>query len=236
MNMTCLEFHRRLTVDPADRAPELAHHSTICPPCAAFAQRVRQLERSLRAALAVDPPPELCARILLRQSCSKQKMAQARRRRWLALAASVLLAVGIIGGRETWTVRQDEALERAVLTHIAQEPAALRATGSIDVARINEIIRPVGTRIYEPIGAVKFARICSVNDSKSAHLVLSGSRGPVTVLVMPRQSVSAPLRIRDGRHEGIIVPNAGGSIAIVGERGESLGTVEARVGAGIRPL
>lgn len=234
MNITCLEFHRRLTVDPSDRDPALAHHSTVCPPCAAFAQRIGRLSRSLRAAIDIEPPRELCARILLRQSCAARKAAHARRGWWLALAASILVVLGLVGG--LGIVERGDSLQRAVLAHVESEPLALDTHTILDVARVNTVAQKLNTRVDDSLGSISFASICDVGDSKGVHLVTHGNKGPITVLVMPDRSVNARVAIHDDRYDGVIVPRAGGSIAIVGRRGESLEAIEARIDTSVHVL
>lgn len=234
MSMNCFEFHQRFAADPADRDSEILRHCANCPPCAAFARRVTQLDRSLRSVIAVDPPRELCARILLRQTCAERKSAHARRAWWLALAAGILVVVGLVGNHGTF--RQDNALPRAVLAHVEAEPLALSARTPMDVAQVNEVTQAVKTRIDGTLGPISFARICQMGDSHGVHLVTRGDKGPITVLVMPNATVNERVTIRDDRYEGVIVPRAGGSIAIVGEHGESLDAAEARVQASVHTL
>lgn len=234
MNMNCFEFHRRFAADPADRDPEILRHRTNCPPCSAFAQRVLRLEHSLHDAISVEPPRELCARILLRQACAERKSARARRAWWLALAASVVLVVGLIGGRRT--LQQDDSLTHAVLAHVAAEPLALHTSAPLDVTRVNEMTYALKTRVDDTLGPISFARICRTGGSDSVHLVTRGDKGPITILVMPNESVKERVTLHDERYDGVIVPRDGGSIAIVGERGESLDAAEARVRTGVHPL
>lgn len=232
--MSCLEFHRRIMVDPADHDPRILEHAGLCPPCAAFGQRLARLDRSLRAAIDFEPPREMCARILLRQSCAERRAVRARRRRWLALAASVLVVVAVAGGY--WNYWQQDSLSRAVLAHLDEEPIALASHGAIPVARINEIAQPMQTRIDDSLGTVSFARICPIHDTKGVHLVVEGNKGPVTVLILPHEKVGRKMVVRNRRYEGVILPRAIGSIAIVGYRGEPIDAVEARVRTAIHQL
>jgi hypothetical protein len=66
---------------------------------------------------------------------------------------------------------------------------------------------------------VRYAGVCDIRRRPGAHLVLAGERGPVTVLLMPDERVSQRTAARR-RPEGVILPVDGGSLAIVGSRGE----------------
>jgi Protein of unknown function (DUF3379) len=225
--MSCLEFHRRITIDPGDRDPGILQHAAACAPCAAFGQRLARLDRSLHAAIDVEAPREMSARILLRQSCTERRAARARRRRWLALAASVVVIAGIAGGY--WSYWQQDSLSQAVLAHVDEEPFALSPHSAIPVENINEIAQPMQTWIDGSLGTVSFAKICPIHDAEGVHLVVEGDEGPVTVMILPHETIHHEMTVRNERYEGVIVPRAIGSIAIVGYRGEPLDDVEARV-------
>jgi hypothetical protein len=181
MNMNCLEYHRRITIDPNDRDPELLRHGLDCPPCGQFGQRVARTEQALRTAMDIEMPQGLSARILLRQSCAEQRAARARRRRWLALAASVVLIVAIAGGY--WGLRPNDSLQQAILKHVDQESFALDSRDTIDVAQVNEIAQPLHTRIDDSVGTVRFASICEIRNADGVHLVVNGDKGPITVMI-----------------------------------------------------
>jgi len=234
MNMNCLEYHRRITFDPCDRDPALLRHGIDCPPCGQFGQRVARAEQTLRNVIDVDMPSGLSARILLRQSCAEQRAARTRRRRWLALAASVVLTVTIAGA---YLIQgPDNTLQQSVLAHVSDEPFALESHETIDLSQVNDIAQPMQTRIDNSVGTVRFASICRIRETDGVHLVVAGEKGPVTVMILPKEPVSGRVTLADDRFEGIIVPRAAGSIAIVGQHGEALDAVEARVRLAVHQL
>ncbi len=77
--------------------------------------------------------------------------------------------------------------------------------------------------VSESLGTVNYAGNCDIrNKQKGAHIVLQGKKGPVTVLIMPAEEVTARRRISDQRFHGVIIPAPRGSYAIVGEHDEAL--------------
>lgn len=56
----------------------------------------------------------------------------------------------------------------------------------------------------------------------AAHLVLSDSKGPVIVLLIPKEFVSKRVTIESKKLEGMILPTCNGSMAVVGQHGEQL--------------
>ena len=73
------------------------------------------------------------------------------------------------------------------------------------------------------------AGLCPVRGELAAHLVVAGEHGPVAVLVMPAAAVTRAEHVADEWFQGEIVPLAHGSVAVIGEHGENLGELAARV-------
>lgn len=53
-------------------------------------------------------------------------------------------------------------------------------------------------------------------------MVVEGDVGPVTVMMLPASPVRVQYLINDGRFNGLVMPAGEGSVAVVGEKGESL--------------
>ena len=98
--MNCVEFRRQLGVDPQSNAAEFARHRAECPRCAEAAGRAGEFERGLTRALNIEVPPQLADSILLAQATAeRRRRASMRRGGIFALAASLALAVGVVGMR-----------------------------------------------------------------------------------------------------------------------------------------
>lgn len=212
--MNCLEFRRACLVDPLSRAPDYRDHAGRCPACHEFLHQQLGQEQCLRAALAVEPPPGLAARILLRQSFVR------RTRLPLALAATVLLSVttGLVGT----ALLRPVSLGTEVLAHIRAEPEHLASPAAEDAGKLAAVLQALGARIEGNPGEVRYAGVCRIGRNAGAHLVLRGERGPVTVLLLPGQKPDRPLRLHDHGLEGVLVPIEGGSVAYVGMAGEGI--------------
>ena len=57
---------------------------------------------------------------------------------------------------------------------------------------------------------------------ESAHLVLEGSQGAVSLIVINNSPVDVEFSIRDERFIGIVVPMEQGNMILVGEKNEDL--------------
>ena len=119
--MNCLEFRHHLLTTPLTESAEFAQHRASCPKCASEAARARQFETQLLTAVSVEASEGLQARILLAQTHDKPQRARLLRPQWLAIAASLLMVIGItIWLGYDWSNNPDQPLDlkASVLDHI----------------------------------------------------------------------------------------------------------------------
>ena len=70
---------------------------------------------------------------------------------------------------------------------------------------------------------VRSAKPCEILPAyESAHLVLQGSQGAISVIVINNSPVDVEFSIRDDRFEGIVLPMEQGNMILVGEKNEDL--------------
>ncbi|OGI40262.1 MAG: hypothetical protein A2140_00705 [Candidatus Muproteobacteria bacterium RBG_16_62_13] len=222
--MNCLDFRRRLLTSPNAFPPEMIAHRDTCPACAGFADEQNRLERQLSAALRVATPDGMHARILLRQNLVEAHT----RRRHLAMAASILLTVGIVGTL-AWLTQLPPSIDRAVLEHVREEPDHLKASARLSPREVNTALGPLGVTLTGAPGEIRYAGVCDIRKKPGGHLVIAGRQGPVTVLLLPSEKTSAARRFRDGEWRGLILPANTGSMAIVGHPGEDLDEIARRL-------
>lgn len=235
--MNCLEFRSRLSIDPCDHDAELLAHRATCPACTAFAQQAARFEVHLAEAARLLVPSTLAARLVLNQT-----IHHTRRRRMLAFAATVLLALG--AGAGAWQLWRPVPLEEIVVGHVLEERELLAATGTASPAQVASVLRAAGLAAraeigegangtslpraprLEPIGEVRYAGVCPIGRHAGGHLVLSGDRGPITVLLLPKEHVTRRRALAAHGFSGVISPLGAGSMAIIGVPGENLESVE----------
>ena len=204
------QFRRALLADPHDPDPELRAHRESCHDCAAFAERLLRFESRLERALRVDLPagadwvaPDEPAR------------GAAYGRGWLAMAASVLLAVVVAG--VLWVAAPGASVAADVVTHMAGEPDAWRRTDvPVPDAELQEVLRNTHLRLAAGSAMVSYASSCEFRGHHVPHLVIQTESGPVTVMVLVHERVSKPVQFDEQGYRGVIVPVAGhGSIAVL---------------------
>lgn len=218
--MNCLEFRQRVLADPQDTAPDIQRHTDECPSCAGFLAEQRAFEQELAQAIAVDAPARLHERIVLRQTVQR-----ARSLRQLAYAAGIAIVVGGMVGLLTWR----ESVAEAVVGHIVAEPDHLYAQSRVDTQTAYAVLHRVGLTLRGDLAGLRYAENCPIGRTRGAHLVLAGERGPVTVLVLPDRPVAGRQTIQSAGLDGVIIPAARGSVAIVGMPGEALPAFEQRL-------
>jgi hypothetical protein len=229
--MNCLEFRRICLAEPESRDMDYLRHQQQCRRCAEYAASVIRGDKRLAEALRVDAPDNLASRIILRQSIFSGRAARRNVRRMYALAAGVLLAIGLAGG---WFILNHiPEVDRAVIARINAVPASRVAKSQISNAELIRVIRTVGGELNGEIGRVHYASIYYVREHQCGQLIIQGAVGPVTILLMPGVYIDAARDLHSRELNGIVVPTTNGSMAIVGEPGEPLHNIEQRMRAAV---
>jgi hypothetical protein len=205
-------------------------HQRECAGCETFVQKLEAFERTLAEAIRIDVPEELASQVLLAHSLRLKADRRVRRRR-LRVSVAAGLVLGVVG---SWLALRPEPLDREVLSHIEKEASHLAERRELSPEQVNEVLATLDITVAGDLGTVHYAGTCWIHMRLGAHLVLSGEKGPVTVLLLPDQRVAGRIPIRDRSLRGIIVPVEWGSIAIVGEPGEALDVIERRLRHAVR--
>lgn len=228
--MNCEEYREAISADPAFDGG--ARHLSACVDCRDYGAEMRALNVAIASALQISVPelrmpqlPDIEASVengnivplLARRAISKPI--------WFALAATVLVAA-LIGVRMAGNGVAYPSLEEQVLAHVDHEQAAFEVTGTpVSDHHLARVVPANIAELNHDAGMITYARSCSINGRSVPHLVIQGERGPITILLMPEESVTAA-RILEGRNvRGIILPVGSGSIAIIGDRDEQLDRV-----------
>jgi hypothetical protein len=216
--MQCLEFRRAVGAEPGLQTPEVMTHLENCTACAEYRRQMLDLDRLVRRALEIPVGP-----------ASRPAVGRKHPRwSWVAMAASVLLAVVL--GFTLLTSGPSESLAATVVDHIQHEPGSMVATTErVAPLTLDEVLERAGIRLRDSFGAVTYARSCPFRGYTVPHLVVQSQHGPVTVLVLTHETIAPPIQFEEGGLRGTIVPAGPGSIAIVGGDAEVAEGLRARV-------
>ena len=225
---TCKEYQEAIAADPSFDGG--AAHLSTCDACQAFRQEMLALDAKIASALEI-PVPEL--RMPELEDIDTSNVTALPRRFnapvWLAVAATVAFAA-FIGVRSFTTAPSDIPLTEQIIAHIEHEPYAFRNTDEpVTDQRLTRVVPATVATMDHDAGLITYAQTCIINGRKVPHLVLQGRNGPVTILLMPEEPVDAAEEFFGNGLNGVLLPVGDGSIAIIGEEGESLQRIEEEV-------
>ena len=228
--MNCKDYKEAMTADPGFE--DESGHVDSCASCQAYSAEILALDERIAAAMELNVPalkmPELpeietekVVSLVARRSMPKPV--------WFALAATVLLAV-FVGIRTPDMGLMEGTLEEQVLAHVDHEPRALRVTSTpVSDSRLAEVVPEDLAAMNHDAGLITYAQSCIINGKAIPHLVIQGEYGPVTILLMPEERISAAKSLDGVNIQGVILPVGNGSIAIIGNREEQLDRIKQNV-------
>ena len=149
---------------------------------------------------------------------------------WYAMAASVALAAFIGLRVDLAGPSAAEDLERQVLEHMDVEPHALLISDRpVSDSRLAKVVPASIATMNHDAGLITYAMSCRINGRDVPHLVIQGEKGPVTILLMPEEMIDEARPLEGESIHGVILPVGEGSIAIIGEKEESLDRIQQNV-------
>lgn len=225
--MNCINVCRQIATDPEHLNHEISTHLAHCGSCRAFAKSQQQFSKTLNRATRIKPPEELAAKILLRQSLQRKNTFQFRLRAVMAIATVFVLAIGLVIGIQQWN--SPLSLQQSVITHIKNEQHHLYESNSVSQITLKKLLEPHHIKLVHSLANVHYASACPIRQFPGVHLIIQGTNGPVTILLMPNEHISRTMPITDSRFNGRLIPVSNGSIAIVGENNENLNEIEIRL-------
>ena len=233
--MNCETYKEAIAADPAFE--DESGHVSACAACAEFRDEIRALDATIAKALSIDVP-ELVMPELPSMPAADEKVVSITERRkprfsvptWIGIAATVTLAA-FIGLRYIPDNNiSDAELADEILAHMSHEPWAMQVTDvPVTEQRLTDVMNANGGTMSSNVGLVSYAQTCIINGRSIPHLVIQGKDGPVTLLLMPEEMVTMPVKL-DGRGvSGVILPVGDGSIALVGEKAFDVDELKERV-------
>ncbi|HEY2397303.1 MAG TPA: DUF3379 family protein [Rudaea sp.] len=220
--MNCIEFRRQLGIDPQSAAAGFVRHRQECARCAEAAARAAEFETALRRALQIAPSPQLAESILLAQATQQnRRQAYLRRGGLLALAATLVLAVGI-GMRVEATPLSTQAVE-----HLREEAEVLTSVKPLPAESVRAAFAQRGLKLANIPAGVAFVGCCPMGRHLTVHMVMPEGDGPVTVIyVVDRGSSRREDFQRDG-WRGRSLPLGKGTLILLARDTDHFDGVEA---------
>lgn len=239
--MDDLEFRRRAYAEPDCQSESFLQFKNKSPENTRFVDELLQMDGKLKQALCVQPPDNLVEKIKLKQTFSDHHSS---RERWhfLSFAASILLALVLtfyylpidylsvnylsMNYLSMGNSDSERQLKEGLLQHVYSELDHLDEQQNPSLSQVNTLLAEFGGSMDRLVAEVSYLGSCEIHNTTGVHMVVKGDRGPVTIMLLRGVTVNSQKLISDQRFRGLIVPADKGSIAIIGEKGESLQSIK----------
>jgi len=213
--MKCDDFKFEYTVAPKEIAGVAAEHLQSCSDCQAFVTQQQAFEEQLAGVVNVETPTAL--RHSLRDYVKTHKaLYWSFPKTSIALAASLLMAVGVVSVNLNSSQDADLFLDQLVVEHMAHDGAESVAVSSqMNPQQLAKVGQQFGVKV-SLAEHISFAEKCPIGDSYGLHMVYQYRNQPVTIIYMPEISLEATLPFHYAGLHGWVKPLKNGSIAVLG--------------------
>lgn len=216
-----LTFRRRIYADPNDKQKDIIDACKSDSKKAQFKADMQAFDHKLNDALNIEVPDNLADKILLSQSIDSQQGKNSKSKIHLALAASVVFAVGL-SFQIFYSGGEYKSLSEHALAHIYAEESHMHDDRSYSSDNLNDKLSNFGFTLANSISKVTFADFCHFDGVKSLHLVFQGENSPVTVFLIPKEvNLPGQSNFSDQRFNGQIVNYENADMVIVADKGEN---------------
>lgn len=235
MSMDFSEFRLRLGAEPRQQDEEVRAARDVSAEFEAEARSAELFEDRLEQAFNVPVPDGLLDELadISRTPAEPEPV----RKRWpLALAASMLIAVGAAG--MAWKLNPSwDSVEAYVVDHYRHDgPQMLTQTGGESAQKVQDILSEfevsAAPALADIVGVIKY---CPTPEGKGVHMVLNTPTGPLTVIYMPETAVTDRQVMSFDDVEAMLVELKNGSAVIVGADRQGLQDYYALVQQSIIP-
>lgn len=187
--MQCEQLKEQLTTEPQQQSEEIERHLEQCDNCNTWFTELQKFEMQLNEVVDIEIPDGLEKRIFAQQTEESSNVTQLPTTRsqpkWqsaLALAASLLLAVGLITSLNNQ--HSTTSFEQQMLTWLSdQHPAQYRDQQASD-DEVEMMFQAVGAELVADIGPILHCRVTEINGQKAGYFIVAGEQGPISVVLL----------------------------------------------------
>jgi hypothetical protein len=232
--MKCEDFKFEYTVASSELSDEAIGHQHACADCNEFSKQQDSFEEQLAGAINFSVPSDLRhtlrEKIVLHPDLEKGGEPTTWRlpKSSMALAASVVMAVGLVGYYLSPNQSNSVPLNQLVYEHMQHDVRGLEGSHQLQGAELVSLEQEFKLRLKTP-KAFQFAERCPIGDTYGLHMVYENGGNPVTVIYMPELSIGQTQPFNYSGFNGWVRPAKKGSIAIVGGSTTNLPEVDERV-------
>jgi hypothetical protein len=217
MSIECRHARVAIGGDPHDLPADVRSHLATCADCTRFSDETSRLDARLRDALNLPV-----------HRFRKVALQPARR---FALAASVVLAVLI--GAGVWVFRPQSALAGEVVEHVLHESGSWTSRAILTPEEVAAVLLAAGVK-FDTSMPVVYAMACPFHGHRVPHLVVQTANGPMTVMLLAHEKISARQDFSMDGLEGVLLPAGDGAVAVLTQDGKVPDAVAADLVSGVR--
>jgi len=214
--MNCLEFRRTILADPRRPGAEAEVHGAACAACREFLARSLEDEVELDRALRVAVPEGLQGRVLRRARVTRTRL------RWLALAASVVVATTLA---VFWP--RDDALALAGIDFVMFEEAqSIADAAPTDWTVLAAAARDMGVSLPQALGEMRYICVYPLPAGAAHHLLVKTPLGKLTLLLIPDRATATRAAGAAYGFNAAVLPAGRGTVVIIGDSTRSVRRAE----------
>jgi hypothetical protein len=226
--MDDLQFRRGIYSDPHNKdntfSDEVLAEINSNPAKKQLSNDIKQLDNKIAKAMNIEVPENLVDKLILRQTLANHQQQKRKSKIYLALAASVVFAIGL-----TFNLMQFSnaygSLGDYALAHVHYEKTRFNNNmdAKISLASLNKKMASFDGSFLSSVGQLISAEYCRFDGMKSLHLVFQGKTDIVTIFVVPKNdNLSFDDKFTDEKLKGTSQRFENGNIIIVANLNESL--------------
>ncbi|WP_448247388.1 DUF3379 family protein [Thalassotalea agariperforans] len=234
--MDDLQFRRSLYADPKHIDADMQQAINNDAQKQKFANELNKLEQDITSALSVDVPEGLADKLILRQTMASHRQQKRKSRIQLALAASVVFAIGLTMNFFQFSSAYNSLSDHA-LAHVYHEEGRFQniANSQLTLASLNQKMSTFGGQFNQLIGDIIAADYCRFDGIKSLHLVFKGEHSPITVFVIPHdENLSVAHDFFDEKFQGKTIQYLHSNIVVVTEKDEQIAQWQNKISQNIQ--
>lgn len=209
------EFRRLIGADPKRTEPELLAHRASCAECARYAADLEKVDQLVAGAF--DAPASN-----YRKPWEIDAPARSPRKslRWYALAASILVIVGV--GTGAWLQMRRATLFGELLKHAnAERNVMVVSEKRVNDDKVQLTLAKAGARLDGSV-LISTLRTCKVRGVVAPHLFVQTPAGPVQILLLTEHRFLMGHRSSDFGLQAELVPIGEHSVAVFAENAEAV--------------
>ncbi|MFK7955420.1 MAG: DUF3379 family protein [Lysobacterales bacterium] len=218
------QFKIFLNADPRSREPEFLEAARSSIQNASDHAKALAFEDKLDNALRVPVVSPTTDDILTHCFGDEQSVSSYRPPTWLAMAAAVLVLVGVASVLLPGASPVDAYAREAFIAHLGHpEPGALSSEDAISADAVILAFANQGIAMRDALADVTYMSPCVIGEKKGMHLVVTEKSGDqITVMMMPGEGLESSHNFSVETMTVQMVPTNAGALALFGHQGQDL--------------